>query len=289
MPLRVRQRLFSVGLTVCGLWLVDPAFAAEQPKKPLAIVNAALLEAEDGFAARTDTVYQPGETLYLAFNIQGYTVDRNSRVKLTYAIQALDFHGVPFVEPEVGKIDTELAPQDTKWMPRVRFSPALPLFAESGKYKFVIQVKDELAAKEAALETPFQVKGRYVELSATLVIRNFTFSREEDGEPITVPAYRRGDVLWASFDMTGYKIGPKNLVEVDYELSVVNAESKLIFRQPAPAEEKGTTFYPRRYVHAVFNLNLEKGIQPGEYTIALTVRDHIGDQTSESRQKFTVE
>src|SRR5712692_9859733 len=138
----VETSLDAAGRSACAtavsvLWVAAALFAAEQPKKPLAIVNAALLEAEDGFAAPADAVYQPGETLYLAFNVQGYTPDRNNKVKLTYSIDALDFKRIPFVPPDTGKVETELSPQDAKWMPRVRFSPSLPPFADSGKYKFV--------------------------------------------------------------------------------------------------------------------------------------------------------
>ncbi len=259
-----------------------------QSKKPFT-VQALLLEAEDGFAARADTVYLPGETLYLLLQIQGHAVDRSSRVRLSYRIEALDFNGVPFVEPELGKIETELAPQDARWVPRVRFSPALPPFADSGKYRFLIQVTDELAKTQARQEVGFQVRGRRVDASDALVIRNFAFSRQEDGEALPVSAYRQGDVLWAAFDLTGYKTGEKNLVSVEYTLVVVNGLSEVIFRQPEAAREQGTSFYPRRYVHAVFSLNLEKGIRPGAYTILLSARDSLGAQSSEGRFPFTVE
>ena len=282
--LRSVQALLRVALFgACALVL----WGADQ-KKPLTIVNTALLEVEDGFA-RSDRAYLSGETVYLAFNIQGYTADRTSHVKLSYRIDALDPNGVPFVEPEIGKVDTELAPQDAKWMPRVRFSPTLPPFADSGKYKLAIRVTDELTKAQVSQEVPFQVTGRDVEPSNTLVVRNFQFSRQEDGDPLPTPAYRRGDVLWASFDLTGYKAGEKNTIQVDYHVAVYNAENKLLFQQPEPAQEKGASFYPRRYVHAVFSLNLESTILPGEYTIVLTARDAIGNQTSESRHKFTVE
>ncbi len=272
-----------------ALLLCAAAPASSQPKKPLAIVNAALLEADDGLAARSDTVYLPGETLYLSFQIQGYTTDRQNHVKLSYRIEALDPSGIPFAEPEQNKIDTELLPQDAKWVPRVRFSPAIPPFADSGHYKFAIHVTDEIGKAETRQELPFQVRGRHVPPSPTLVVRNFQFSRQEDGEPLPAPAYRRGEALWAAFDITGYQKGEKNLVWVDYGVAVVNVEGNVLFQQAEPAEEKGIFFYPRRYVHAVFSLNLERSIAPGEYTIVLTVRDRLSDQTYEDRHKFTVE
>jgi len=269
--------------------MLAPAQSPKQQKNALAIVNAALLEAEDGFAARSDNVFLPGETLYLAFHIRGYAADRSSRVHLSYRIDALDFNRVPFVEAEIGKVETELSPQDAKWMPRVRFSPALPAFADSGRYQFQIQVTDELAGARVSQEILFQVRGRAVAPSADLVVRNFVFSRQEDGDPLPVAAYRRGDTLWASFDITGYKTGEKNLLSVDYDLQVLNGEGKLIYRQPEPAVEKGASFYPRRYVHAAFSLNLEKGLAAGEYTIVLAVRDALGSQAGESRHSFAVE
>jgi hypothetical protein len=278
---------WSKAVLLCVLYGAFPLPA--QKKVPLGILNLALLEAEDGFAARSDTVYLPGETLYLAFHIQGYTTDRQSRVRLNYRIEALDPEGVPFVEPEIQNIHTELSPQDAKWMPRVRFSPAIPPFADSGKYRFRIQVNDELAMAQVTQEVPFQVKGRVVEPSPTLTIRNFAFSREEDGVPLPIPAFRRGDVLWASFDITGYRIGEKNRLAVDYGITVYSAENKILFQQAEPAREEGTSFYRRRYVHAVFSLNLEKELATGEYTIVLTARDLLERQTSESRHTFTVE
>ena len=279
-----RKFLLSV---LCGLCGAIPL--AAQKKAPFAITNLALLEAEDGFAARSDTIYAPGETLYLAFHVQGYATDRQSRVRLSYRIDALDPEGVPFVEPEIDKVETELSPQDAKWMPRVRFSPAVPPFADSGKYKFRIQVTDELAKTQLSQELTFQVKGRQVDPSTELVVRNFAFSRQEDGDPLLVPAFRRGDILWASFDVTGYKTAAPNRLAVDYGIAVYNAENKLIFQQPEPAREEGTSFYRRRYVHAIFSLNLEKGLAPGAYTVVLNVRDLIGSQAHESRQEFTVE
>jgi hypothetical protein len=269
-----------------GLLLVLTPLAAQQSK--LAIVNAALLEAEGGFPAPGDAVYVPGETLYLAFNIQGFTRTRDEQIRLSYHIDARDFKGVRFLPPEEGRIETRLAPQDAKWMPRVRFSGSLPAFADSGTYKFAIRVVDELGKVEARQEVTFPVRGRNVPPSDTIVVRNFAFSRQEEGEPLPAPAFRPGDELWASFDITGYQIGERNRIGVEYNLAVLNEAGEVVYQQPEAAREEGTSFYPRRYVHAVFSLNLA-GTERGQYTIALTIRDAISEQTEESRHTFTVE
>jgi hypothetical protein len=146
-----------------------------------------------------------------------------------------------------------------------------------------------MSKAQVSQELIFQVKGRDVDPSSDLVVRNFGFSRQEEGDALPIPAFRRGDVLWASFDITGYKTAETNRLAVDYGIAVYNGENKLIYKQPEPAREEGTSFYRRRYVHAIFSLNLEKGLQPGEYSVVLGVRDLIGNQTHESREKFTVE
>jgi hypothetical protein len=53
--------------------------------------------------------------------------------------------------------------------------------------------------------------------------------------------------------------------------------------------EQSESFYPKRYIAADFGLNLQKTIKPGEYTIAVQVKDAIGGQTFETKQTFTVE
>jgi hypothetical protein len=269
-----------------SLLLLALPLAAQQRK--LAIVNAALLEAEDGFAAPAGTVFTPGETLYLAFHVQGFTEDRSYKVKLGYRIEAVDPKGIPFVEALEGRVDTELSPQDAKWMPRVRFSASLPPFVDSGTYKFTMRVTDDLGKAQTSQELIFPVRGRDVPPSDTLVVRNFAFSRQEDGDPLPTAAFRPGDVLWAAFDLTGYKPGEKHRVAVLYNLAVLNSEGKVIYEQPEPAREEGTSFYPRRYVHAVFSLNLAQS-PAGQYTIVLKTKDEIGSQSQESRHTFTVE
>ena len=72
-------------------------------------------------------------------------------------------------------------------------------------------------------------------------------------------------------------------------LTIVILSSPLLFAQEKAAEEKSYSFYPKPYVPGSMNLNLQKNIRPGQYAIALTVRDHAGNQTCEAKGAFTVE
>jgi hypothetical protein len=70
---------------------------------------------------------------------------------------------------------------------------------------------------------------------------------------------------------------------------VVAPGGKVLFTQAKAAEEKSLSFYPKAYVPGSMNLSLQKNIRPGEYTIVLTTRDHIGNQTHEDKGAFTIE
>jgi hypothetical protein len=61
------------------------------------------------------------------------------------------------------------------------------------------------------------------------------------------------------------------------------------YSQPQAATGKEQTAYPQRYQPGVLNLNLAKDQKPGEYTIVLMVRDNLGKQSYETREKFSVE
>ena len=135
-----------------------------------------------------------------------------------------------------------------------------------------------------------KIRGRDVAPSDSLVVRNFRFFRNEnDTKPVDKPDYKPGDRVWAKFDITGYKFGPQNKVDVSYVTSVLSPTGKVLWTQPEPAVEQSESFYPKRYIAADFGLNLQKTIKPGEYTIAVQVKDAISGETYETKQTFVVE
>jgi hypothetical protein len=166
----------------------------------------------------------------------------------------------------------------------------LPPLAGSGTYKIVVRVTDDIAKTEASKEVPFAVRGREVEPSDTLVVRNFRFYRtEEEPTPLANPVFRRGDTVWSRFDITGYKFGEGNMVEVAYGIAVLNSEGKVLFAQDQAAVEQGGSFYPKRFVPGQMSITTQSNMKPGDYYIVVKVEDRIGNQKSESKEKFTVE
>jgi len=194
------------------------------------------------------------------------------------------------MEPVAAEIEETLAPEDKNWKPTVRQEIVIPPLAGSGTYKIAISVTDLIGKATATTEVPFEVHGRRVDPSDTLVIRNIRFLRgEEDKQALSKAAYRPGDAVWARFDIIGFKYGDANAIDVSYDVAVLAANGKVLYSQPQAGSDRSQSFYPKRYVPAVFSLATKPDAHPGEYTVAITAHDGVGNQTFEARQSFRIE
>lgn len=273
-----------------ALTLAAHAAAAAPPVKQLAVVNTVLHQFEDGPTVPAAFTFLAGDTVFLSFQVSGYRVSEKERVLIGYQIEARDSQGVPLAPPVSRKVDAELAEEDKNWMPTARYDVLVPPLADSGLYRILIRLKDELSGSAASREIDFTVRGLAVEPSPTLVVRNFRFLRsEEDDKPLPAAAYRPGDSLWARFEITGYKLGASNRMDVAYGVSLLRSSGEVLFSEPNAASEGDESFYPKRYVPGSLSLNLDRNIAKGEYTIVVAVRDQIGGQQYQERRSFLVE
>jgi len=274
-----------------SLLLLALATAAYAAKEPFAILKPVISDMEDGPPVTSGFTFVPGQFVFLSFHIGGFKASEEQKIHLSSKTDAFDPKGVRLIETMADQVDTTLAPEDKNWKPIVRQQFLIPPIAPSGTYKITVQVTDDLAAGAAVTqEIPFAVRGRQVEPSDTLAIRNFHFYRgEEDRDPLAIAAYRPGDMLWARFDIVGYKFGPNNAIDADYGISILAPSGKVMFTQDKAAEEKSASFYPKMYVPGSMNLSLENNIRPGQYTIVLTAHDHTGNQTCEAKADFTIQ
>jgi len=257
---------------------------------PFKVIDAGIHQTEDGPLIAPGTTFTPGEVVFFSCRLDGFQVSRDKKVSIQYEITAADPKGVPIIEAAAGKVDVELAPEDKGWKPKMRQSVLIPPLADSGIYKIRVSAKDTFAGAETSFEAPFEVRGRMVEPSETLAVRNFQFYRtEDDPKPLAVAAYRGGDTVWARFDITGYKFGPGNKRDVAYTVTVTSAEGRVLLAPGEPNADQGSSFYPMRYVPCTISLNLQKNLAPGEYTVFIRAEDRIGGQNSEWKQAFRVE
>ena len=255
----------------------------------LEIVKPVISQMEGGAPDPSGFDHVPGEILFFSCRIANYTKSPEEKIHVAYSVQAFDPKGVPLTEIYKNEFTDEVGPQDKEWMPKIATEVAIPPLVGSGAYKIVVHAEDLLAKTKTELSVPFQVRGREVPPSETLVVRNFNFyPREEATQPLEKPVFHTGGSLWARFDITGFKYGEQNKIDVGSQISILGASGKVLWTQPEPAAEQTTSFYPKRYISGTFNIGLET-VKPAQYTLLVTVKDAVGQQTFEFKQNFTVE
>lgn len=267
------------------------AMMSAQPK--LVFDRLALHQLEDGPVLAPTYEFVPGETVHFSCRLSGYTTLKKGEtqtVKLSWELRVLDPSGVPVDKDATGKIEEEVLPQDKDWRPKFLTSFTVPAFAPSGTYHIPVKVKDEVSGTEISADVTFKVRGRDVQSSDTLTTRNFAMLRSENDEfPMRSPVYRPGDMLWARFDIVGYKFAENNRFSVAYGLAILDAAGKQLFAQPDAASEAKESFYPQRYVPGALSLSLDQNVAKATYTLLVTIEDKIGGQKWEIKQPFTVE
>jgi hypothetical protein len=263
-----------------------PALLTAAPN--LQVVKAVLSQMEDGAPDPPGFIHVPGETLYFTCRIAGYSKNADNQIHLAYSIQAFDPKGVPLTEIYKNDMQDEVSPQDKEWMPKIQTEVAIPPLIPSGDYKILVKVEDLIAKTQTEFPLPFKVRGHEITPSDTLTVSNFHYYRaENDTQPLEKAAYKPGDGVWARFDITGYKYGEKNKIDVSYVTTVNGA--RVIWTQPEPATERSESYYPKLYVPANFGITLQPNFKPGEYSIGVQVKDAVSGQTYEAKFPFTVE
>lgn len=277
------------------LALVTAAAVCLAAPPKLDVVQATLHQYEGGPPLAGTFEFFPGDTVFLSFKVAGFQLVEKANeevLSLAYEVEAFDPEGLRLREKATGKVAGAVTPEDkkAKWMPLVEYNVLVPPAAPPGDYRLVIAVKDLHSGAEAHKEVTFRVRGRFVEPSDTLTVRNFRFYRSEvDTRALQVPAYRPGDTVWARFDITGYKLGENNRFSIEYGLAVLSESGKELYRQEVAAADERESYYPERYTQGSLSLNLTPDLAKGTYTIVLMVRDRLGNQSYEMRQTFHVD
>jgi hypothetical protein len=260
---------------------------AKKPEPQFSIATADILDSEDGYPVDPESVFYPGEKVFLLFKVAGYTRGQYDHVKVSWRIDSFGPQGERFVTAEKGGVDLELAPQDEKWMPIIRHSPMIPPHAGEGIYKVVLTVTDGLAEKEISKEIPIHVAGARVEGADSLTVRGLTFHRTKDGEKLPAAVYRPGDTVWVNFYITGYQLAEDNSFDVASEVRMVSEDGDVVLSFE-PEREQDATFYPRRWLPASLRLDLDRTIPPGKYTLLVLLHDRLAEKTHQSSHSFTV-
>jgi hypothetical protein len=279
-----------LGLALLLLFRIDSRAA----ESALEIVNSSIQQSDNGAVAPADYEFLPGDPLYLVFEIRGFDVktddEKDTRsISLVWTARIVDQDDVPLAPAQEGEIKTGLSAEDKKWLPKRRAEFAIPQLVSAGKYHVRITAKDLLSNTEAVKDLTFSIGGHRVEPSQSVGPQRLRFSREEGGPALDVPAFRPGDTVFVSFDVTGFAQTPDHRYRVAYRFEVLGPDRKAFVSQPQALEMSDAPFYPAKFLPVNFSIMTPSGSARGEYILVLTVKDEISDQSSVTKHSFTLE
>jgi hypothetical protein len=274
-----------------GWLLLLAAVSAPAATKPptLTVAHFAVQQYEDGPPYLKPDAFSSGQIVNFSFFAEGFT-RKGDHVSVSFEGHAADPAGVPLCPPITGKVDTNLTDEDKDWVPKLRGNFALPALLLPGAYKLSVQAKDELSGATASGELEFLVSGPKIQPSPVLAIRNLKFYRnDEDEKPLETAAYRVTEEIHARFFVVGFQNAEKGAIDVTYGVALSDSAGHVLFQEPAAARDNGAEFYPKPYVPGSMAFTLKQGTPPGEFTITITAKDAIGNQTADAHGTFRLE
>jgi len=289
---------YSLSPGIClAAWVVLPLAQAQtaRPKPqpagpPLQLGAPVISQFEDGPGLTGAQKFVVGESGFFRFSVANFKIGEDGKVVLTGHSQVFDPRGTPVAAVDELVIGTSLSEEDKNWRPRFHSQFQLPAIAPPGTYKIHFDAVDDQSHQKASGDAMFEVEGRDVAPSPSLTIRRTAFYRTADDETaLKIPAYRPGDMVWVRFDITGYKYGEQNAVDVAYDVAVTDAAGKQLFAQENAAVEKSQAFYPQPWVPGSFSLTLRPDTVKAPYSVSITAHDAIGKQTVTEKADFVVE
>jgi hypothetical protein len=270
--------------------LCSGASLLAQTGPALQVSNPIVSQFEDGGSIPAGQKLVPGETVYFRFSAAGFKTSESGRVQLTGHAQAIDPEGAAIIPRDEVVVATSLRDEDKEWKPVLRFQFQIPSIARPGTYHIRFEATDDQTKKTASGDSTFQVSGVDLAPSPTLVVRGLNFYRTADDEtPLRVAAYRAGDMVWVRFDVTGYKYGEQNAIDLTYDVAVTSMDGKPLVSQQNAATERSQAFYPQPWVPGSFSLTLQPNRAKGLYNVEITARDGVGNQTVKASASFRVD
>jgi hypothetical protein len=281
---------FAAALALACVLNASQAQRARPAAAVLQLNGAVLSQFEDGPPVGSGLKLVPGETAFFRFDAINFVTSENGKVQITGHVEVTDPRGVLIVPKDDIAIATTLSQEDKDWKPRLRSQFQIPGIAPPGSYHIRFQATDEQSKQKASGEITFEVDGHGPPTAKALSVGPVTFHRTaEDEKPLSVAAYRAGDMVWVRFDITGYKYGEQNSIDVAYDVAVSAADGKQLYAQQDAAVEKSQAFYPQPWIPGAFSLTLQPDMHAGMYSISVTARDAIGKQTETVKAEFKVE
>jgi hypothetical protein len=252
--------------------------AAPNAADGLTLANARITHGALG-PTRKQAAFLPGDSLYLAFDVEGVTVDDAGKVLYSTQTDVSDSKGkVIFHQPH----------RDLEAIASLGGS-RIPAFAQidigieqpPGNYEVKVTVTDRATKKSQTVTQSFQV----LEKAFGLVRASCTCDAEAR-TPVAAAYLIPGQTVWVNFHIVGFnRPSADRQPNVTLEMRVLDENGKPTVAKPFTGAINKDVPANAVSLPAQFHLALNR---PGKFTVELKVTDQISGKTLNQAIPFTV-
>lgn len=225
---------------------------------------------------RSSETVSPGDILFVAFNIEGISVDDQGMVRYSTALEVSDPSGKVLFRraPVKSEAKISLGGNRVPAFAQISVGPDTP----PGDYGYKITIKDLLSGKSNSIKGSAKVAGKDFALVQTSV------SSDIDGQyPVIV--YAAGQGIWVHTSAVGFGRGDGKQPHVAFSLRVLDQSGKSIYDKPLTNTISKDVPEKSPVIPMAFPLSLNR---PGKFTVELLASDEIGRKKSKISFPITV-
>jgi hypothetical protein len=219
---------------------------------------------------RPDTPLVPGDVLFIAFDIEGITIDPAGRARYTMAMEVIDKDGKSIFKQEPAE-KSDFVPLGGTKLPGRAFV-TVGLEQPAGQYTLKVTVTDQATKASKVLERKFEVKPRDFGIVAVYA------SADDNGAYPAPTTGVVGQSIWVQFGVVGFARDSKTKQpNVTVEMVPVDEQGKPTLQQPN-VYTQDTGLKPEDPGFRVrFLLPMTR---VGKYTVKLRATDKVAGKTA---------
>ncbi|MBI4442104.1 MAG: hypothetical protein HY649_01870, partial [Acidobacteria bacterium] len=158
------------------------------------------------------------------------------------------------------------------------WSVSIPSYAPAGDYQIHLQVRDLLDEQESNTSATFRVVGEQLRAAPTLEVQGVEYALAEAGPWFRQRYFALREPVHVRYRVGGFAVSPDKEIWVEQDWQVLDENQLVIVNQENAVVEKQQRFYPPRFLATRFQVRLDDP-KPGPYTLRITVRDRIAQQS----------
>jgi hypothetical protein len=223
---------------------------------------------------RTDMKFLPGDIFYLAFDMEGLTLDKKGAIQYEMGMEVKDSKGAVIykLKPQPKEIVNSLGGTT---MPNFVYAKS-GLNDVPGEYTMKVTVTDLTSKQTATLERKFTI----VKKDLGLVRLNLTYDARMnlDAPVVLVPGQR----VYLNYSVVGFKVDDKKRPDLTVKVTILDDKGKPTLKEPLTGEWKDPVGQGLP-LQAIIEVN-----RPGKFKIVLEATDGHAKKTATESFHFTV-